>query len=87
MSADIKRDAVEAVAECLRGQCVLDIDGALDQLGLDPALRDDRDFLSMLDNEVFCCADCGWWCEISEMADPEGRPHDTVCDDCADDSE
>lgn len=30
----------------------------------------------MTDNEIFECAVCGWWCEISEMED-EG-----VCSDC-----
>ena len=78
--------AAEAVAEVLQGQCLMDIDQALAQLELPGDLINNMDFCHALDNLVFCCGDCGWWCEASEEADPEetGRPHDTICEDCAD---
>lgn len=78
-------EMADKVADLLQGQCLLDIPQALEELEFPPEMQDDRDFLHALDNLVFLCADCGWWCEISEEADPEtiGRYHDTICDDCA----
>lgn len=32
-------------------------------------LRDHEPFLHYLDNEIFLCDSCGWWCALSEMAD------------------
>ncbi|BAV39236.1 hypothetical protein BPT24_111 [Tenacibaculum phage pT24] len=37
------------------------------------------DELGKIDNEIFNCAECGWWCEISEQAE-DGD--DSVCVDC-----
>ncbi len=39
-------------------------------------LIDHISFLEYLDNHIFLCDGCGWWCELSEMSD-EG-----VCSDC-----
>jgi hypothetical protein len=39
-------------------------------------LIDHIPFLEYLDNHIFLCDSCGWWCELSEMSD-EG-----VCSDC-----
>ena len=32
--------------------------------------------LQILDNEIFCCSDCNWWCPIEEIN--EGN----ICTDC-----
>lgn len=32
-----------------------------------------------LDQEIFLCAHCGWWCEISEES---GNEFELVCNDC-----
>jgi hypothetical protein len=34
-----------------------------------------------IDNQIFYCEECGWWCEISEMA-WENDNSDTICVDC-----
>lgn len=64
----------------LNGSCntlasVLDGHNALE-------LEDDTEFLAYLDGEIFCCAACGWWYEVSEMSDIET---DTVCVGCEED--
>lgn len=48
------------------------------------ALENDAEFCAHLDQLVFCCEECGWWCEQGEMAeeDPEGLGRQ-ICDDCA----
>ncbi len=40
-------------------------------------LQDHQPFLEYLDNEIFLCDGCGWWCETSEMSD-SGQCYD--CD-------
>lgn len=45
-----------------------------------PELLNDEDFLRALDERVFCCESCGWYCPPDELAD------DGICDECARDS-
>ena len=46
-------------------------------------LEDNDAFLTYLDNEIFRCDCCGWWCAISEMAENDNWE----CRDCAPDEE
>lgn len=59
------------VAQSLEGTC-----DALEQYAT-PAECNDGAFLSDVDELVFCCDLCGWWCEASERGE-EGD----VCLDC-----
>lgn len=43
------------------------------------------DDLSNIDNEVFNCSKCGWWCEISEESGDEDG--ELTCTDCSSDEE
>jgi hypothetical protein len=45
----------------------------------DPDLIDYMPFLEYLDNHIFLCESCGWWCELSEMAITEEI---CICDQC-----
>lgn len=68
-----------SIVEHLRGTCrsVQDAAAAFeveDDLELIP------EFCEVLDNELFCCDTCSWWCEWSEES-----PNDEDagnCDDC-----
>lgn len=67
----------EQVADDLRGTCrtlaeVLEWHDAVH-------IEDNADFCSGIDDLVFCCSECGWWCETSEMEDPDSWR----CADCA----
>lgn len=42
-------------------------------------LIDYMPFLEYLDQHIFLCEGCGWWCELSEMAVTEEI---VICDDC-----
>ncbi len=37
--------------------------------------------LHFIDEQIFNCEVCGWWCGTDEMAEDK----DMVCDECADD--
>lgn len=43
------------------------------------ALELDGEFCAVLDSLVFCCTECDWWFEQSEMSETE----DWVCEECA----
>ena len=38
--------------------------------------------LVMLDEQIFCCSQCGWWHEIAERHEFDDEPY---CDDCIED--
>lgn len=38
----------------------------------------DQSFCILLDNLIFCCDQCNWWCEIDEMSE------DNICLECSD---
>jgi hypothetical protein len=43
-------------------------------------LEDNEQFLNYLDQQIFLCESCNWWCEVSEMSDNE---HFQECSQCA----
>lgn len=82
---DAALDAARKVAEVLQGTTLITIEQALVQIEANPALETDQTFCGELDQLVFECNECGWWCELSEMSN---RPeYDYVCDDCAPDDD
>lgn len=44
------------------------------------ALQDDQAFCDTLDSLVFCCKQCDWWHDISEIALTTANGF--VCEDC-----
>lgn len=42
---------------------------------------DDPDFCEALDDLVFLCSTCSWWCEVAERAD-DGEDGEPKCTDC-----
>lgn len=65
----------DALVEYLRGTC----NPMPDWVAQDP---DENSILGHLDDELFRCAGCEWWCEQSEAQ--EGPDGDDVCEDCTD---
>lgn len=74
-------DPVQTVAQSLQGTCK-SLHEALAENQLEH-LEDDAEFLKGLDNEVFCCSQCDWWCELNEMSEE----HDGICTDCQPDED
>lgn len=48
-------------------------------------LLDTQDFLQMLDEQIFCCSVCSWWCEQSEAVETDSG--EDACRDCVPDDE
>lgn len=74
-------DIWEKVVYQLNGSCD-SIEQALEDYEV-PELEDNDSFLSYLDNEIFRCECCSWWCPISEMSE-QG---DWACRDCVPEEE
>lgn len=68
-------DQIAEIAEELRGTPA-SLEGVMNVRGSseDALTSDDH---QELDQHVFCCEECGWWCELSEMLEDR----DGVCDD------
>lgn len=64
------------IAHRLMGTCDT-IEDAFEELGYE-ADRDNQSLLDLIDQQVFECQSCSWWCCISEMVDG-----DYVCQDCS----
>ncbi len=76
-----------AVAEDLQGTC-RSIAQAIECV-TDGELTDEddvvnyKDFYATIDNNVFECAECGWWCESGDYADIQPDPaNGDICTDC-----
>jgi hypothetical protein len=67
----------QAAAEQLTGTCQ-----SISDLGEEfENLENDAKFCARLDELIFCCSKCDWWCDQSEMSEKE----DWVCDECEED--
>lgn len=69
-AADAYEDGVRFAHEYLAGSCT----GAIEDSGRE----DDSAFLSGIDDTVFKCEDCDWWCLKEEAS----QLRDDVCSDC-----
>lgn len=75
------RNKLMEIIEYLRGTCqsadeVFEkFDTNFDDITLEEA--------RVIDEHIFCCDACGWWCETSEMSeDWEDYADEPVCEDC-----
>lgn len=70
----------QKIVDCLQGT-IGTIQEALDhyypEMDEDELTTDDH---QVLDNEIFECTECGWWCEVSQST--ESADGENVCDEC-----
>lgn len=83
----LTHEQINEVIESLQGTCMWSsLDDKINELfGTDGAdsYDNEEEILSKVDDNIFCCVCCGWWCEISENSDKEFD--EMVCTDCEDD--
>jgi hypothetical protein len=77
MASDAELDRWNNLIHDLQGTCN-GLDSFLEQHNAED-LIDYMPFLEYLDQHIFLCDGCGWWCELSEMSDEE------VCSQCCSD--
>jgi len=74
----ITNEQVDQIINYTMGTCN-PLSEACESIGVD---EDDltKEQLEHIDCMMFCCEDCGWWCDSGEQNEsPNG---DNVCDDC-----
>ena len=72
-------ETILEIASDLEGTCQ-SIDEAFEKRGFE-FLETDICLLQRLDDEVFCCETCSWWCPVSE------HKEDGKCADCCEERE
>lgn len=84
MSAD-GRDPIAAMADAivarLEGQCMLSLESIIEEEGLVSG-RERDELVERVEEQVFLCDGCGWWCSTDEL---NNETSDQLCDDCKDD--
>lgn len=80
----INNITLNAIVAYLQGTCMNSLNDAVEAVTDGKYTEEDltesnHDFI---DNEIFCCDSCGWWCETSEMGESEDEQ---ICQDCVDD--
>ena len=68
------------IAECLRGTCDGDLFALIEERGLQ--LEEER-ICAEVDELVFQCIQCSWWCPVEEWAFEDVDDYDMICRDCA----
>lgn len=77
---------VNKIIETCSGSCMETIQSAIEfhypEMDEDDLTEDD---INHIDNEIFNCSTCGWWCEISDESGTQ--ENELVCNDCAEENE
>lgn len=74
-----KSDRIETLISRLSGTC-----DSMSQHCEDLELSDlDDEVTTAVDQEIFCCTQCSWWCPIDEESSEEIDHDEWVCSDCA----
>ncbi|MBT8411040.1 MAG: hypothetical protein KJP02_04490 [Octadecabacter sp.] len=64
--------------------------GSIDMLSSYPdgveELLDNMEFCKLLDQHIFSCDACGWWCDISEEASDDYDLPALTCRDCCEEA-
>ncbi len=77
----MNRQFSEKFVSAAQGTC-MSTQEVLNHLDAEDFDEDDLDW-ALIENEIFNCVCCGWWCEVSEECD-KGFD-EPVCTDCEDD--
>jgi len=71
-------DPIETLVVRLQGT-TLSMDVECEELGLDPM---SVEVTTHVDNNIFLCTVCGWWCPIEEEESEEYGLYEWTCRDC-----
>ncbi len=67
---------IQILIEDLQGTCSTIEDHLPEGMDWNDLTTEDHE---AIDNEIFLCAECGWWYEVCQSND---RDDENVCDDC-----
>lgn len=68
------------IAGMLIGQCQVSMDQAIEEVTGEELVTCPHEFLLSIDERVFCCDGCGWYCSADEL---NNDSDEQLCEDCA----
>lgn len=81
-------EQIEEIIDSIGGTCFTDEDGQIeDCLGVDDVndVENYDDIFQQIEENVFRCGRCGWWCDRGEEHEIEDE--ESCCDDCLTENE
>ena len=81
--ARLTEEQLQHLTGRLEGQCILDADQVLEEMGLEH-LVEDVEVSEQIDGEVFCCNGCGWWSSTEEL---HNETDENLCEQCYEEEE
>ncbi len=88
----LTQDEISEVVNGLQGTCqtidnIINMYIADDDIeGVDD-ISNEMELCDAIDNALFECATCGWWCEAGDYAENQNNPSGDICSDCNEDEE
>jgi len=79
MSTPEKDALIETVIDNLRGTATGSLESECEAVGLS---SDDEEVTAAVDQQIFNCTQCGWWCEIDEKASDDHGLDEWTCRQC-----
>ena len=74
---------IDELIEYLQGSCKSLQEGVYACFELDDIDDISQNQHFQIDNAIFLCDCCGWWCEGGDWADPESHEYDgDICSSC-----
>ena len=67
------------IIETLRGTAGGSVSSLVEKLGLE---SEEEAICAAVDDEIFECTECGWWCEIDEEASADHDLDELTCRQC-----
>ncbi len=80
---NIPNEVLDKVIGYLLGTCY-SLEVVLSEFGYHETDMAPADY-AYIEEDIFCCSGCGWWCEVCEMAD-DGNG-EQLCEDCVEQDE
>lgn len=71
---------IQQLVDDLQGTCKTIEEFLPDGMEFEDLTSEDLQFI---DENIFLCEKCGWWCELSEEAESEDS--DRICNECKED--
>lgn len=76
-----KDDRIETLISRLSGTCN-SMESECEALDLSDL---DDDVTNAVDQAIFCCTQCSWWCPIDEESSEDAGWDELICRDCVED--
>lgn len=71
---------LDEVVDRLRGQCVIDFEMALEEVGVEATDEN----IELISEKVFLCSGCGWYSEVEDLYNTTGED---LCDECTEEND